>query len=132
MQKLKALYKKHELIIKYLLFGAITTVISLFVCYVTVKTAALVWHDENGNPTALADILGSITQWVSGVLVAFFTNKLWVFTNAERGAKATVNARLDENMNVVTEGAQVLLGGNDRYIAMCHKCWQEKIRNQNK
>ncbi len=47
------------------------------------------------------------------------------------GAKATVNARLDENMNVVTEGAQVLLGGNDRYIAMCHKCWQEKIKNQN-
>ncbi len=46
------------------------------------------------------------------------------------GAKATVNARLDGNMNVVTEGAQVLLGGNDRYIAMCHKCWQEKIRNQ--
>lgn len=47
------------------------------------------------------------------------------------GAKATVNARLDADMNVVTEGAQVLLGGNDRYIAMCHKCWQERIKNQN-
>ena len=47
------------------------------------------------------------------------------------GAKATVNARLDENMNVVTEGAQVLLGGNDRYIAMCHKCWQDAIKAQN-
>ena len=48
------------------------------------------------------------------------------------GSKATVNARLDENGNVVTEGEQVLLGGNDRYIAMCHRCWREKIARQRK
>lgn len=48
------------------------------------------------------------------------------------GSKATVNARLDENMNVVTEGAQVMLGGNDCYIAMCHKCWCDKIKEQEK
>ena len=47
------------------------------------------------------------------------------------GSKATVNARLDENMRVVTEGDQVLLGGNDCYIAMCHKCWQDAIKMQN-
>ena len=51
-------------------------------------------------------------------------------TICDCGAKATVNARLDENGLIVTEGAQVLLGGNDRYIAMCHKCWRAKIRNQ--
>ncbi len=39
------------------------------------------------------------------------------------GAKATVNARLDENGKIVTEGSQVLLGGNDRYVAMCRRCW---------
>ena len=39
------------------------------------------------------------------------------------GAKATVNARLDDNGKIVTEGSQVLLGGNDRYVAMCRKCW---------
>ena len=32
--------------------------------------------------------------------------------------------------HIVTEGAQVVLGGNDSYIAMCHKCWKEKIKNQ--
>lgn len=47
------------------------------------------------------------------------------------GRKATVNARLDENGKIVTEGAQLLLGGNDRYVAMCHKCWKEKIKAQN-
>ena len=46
------------------------------------------------------------------------------------GRKASVNARIDENGNVVTEGSQVLLGGNDSYIAMCHKCWKEKIKSQ--
>lgn len=46
------------------------------------------------------------------------------------GSKATVNARLDANMRVVTEGEQVLLGGNDCYVAMCHKCWQNAIRLQ--
>ena len=44
------------------------------------------------------------------------------------GRKATVNARIDGNGNIVTEGSQVLLGGNDSYIAMCHKCWTDKIR----
>ena len=39
------------------------------------------------------------------------------------GAKATVNARLDDEGHIVTEGSQVLLGGNDRYVAMCRKCW---------
>ena len=46
------------------------------------------------------------------------------------GRKATVNARIDGNGNIVTEGSQVLLGGNDSYIAMCHKCWTDKIRRQ--
>jgi len=46
------------------------------------------------------------------------------------GRKATVNARIDGMGNVVTEGSQVLLGGNDSYIAMCHKCWKDKIRRQ--
>ena len=46
------------------------------------------------------------------------------------GSKATVNARIDGAGNIVTEGAQVLLGGNDSYIAMCHRCWKKKIAQQ--
>ena len=46
------------------------------------------------------------------------------------GRKATVNARIDENGKIITEGSQVFLGGNDSYIAMCHKCWKQKIRAQ--
>ncbi len=46
------------------------------------------------------------------------------------GSKATVNARLDAAGNVVTSGGQVVLGGNDSYVGMCHKCWKRRIREQ--
>lgn len=46
------------------------------------------------------------------------------------GRKATVNARIDVSGRIITEGDQVFLGGNDSYIAMCHKCWKDKIRAQ--
>ena len=46
------------------------------------------------------------------------------------GRKATVNARIDGDGRIVTEGAQVMLGGNDSYVAMCHQCWRRKIREQ--
>ena len=46
------------------------------------------------------------------------------------GAKATVNARLDDNGNVVYSGDQVLLGGNGRYEAMCRKCWLKRKKEQ--
>ena len=47
------------------------------------------------------------------------------------GRKATVNARIDETGRIITEGAQVFLGGNDSYIAMCHKGWKDRIKAQN-
>ena len=46
------------------------------------------------------------------------------------GRKATVNARIGEDGQVVTSGSQVLLGGNDRYEAMCHRCWKERIARE--
>lgn len=49
-------------------------------------------------------------------------------TICDCGAKATVNARIDETGHIITQGAQVELGGNDRYIAMCHKCYIRGIR----
>ena len=51
-------------------------------------------------------------------------------TICECGSKATVNARIDGEGHVVTEGAQVFLGGNDSYIAMCHACWRRRIARE--
>lgn len=46
------------------------------------------------------------------------------------GKKATVNARIDDKGNVVFSGEQVVLGGNDRYVPMCRKCWLEEKAKQ--
>ena len=43
------------------------------------------------------------------------------------GNKAIVNARIDCNGRVVTEGGQILIGGNDSYVAMCYDCWKKAI-----
>jgi len=48
------------------------------------------------------------------------------------GAKATGNARIDENGKIIYEGEQICLGGNDRYIAMCIKCWLKQKKEQEK
>ena len=37
------------------------------------------------------------------------------------GRKATMNARIDSNKNIVRSGEQVLLGLNDQYVALCRE-----------
>lgn len=49
-------------------------------------------------------------------------------TICDCGAKATVNARIDGQGHIITQGEQVVLGGNDSYIAMCHRCYIRGIR----
>lgn len=47
------------------------------------------------------------------------------------GRKADVNARIDTYNNVITNGNQIEIGGNDKYIGMCYDCWI-KATNKNK
>lgn len=42
------------------------------------------------------------------------------------GRKTIMNARIDSNGEIITEGEQVVIGGNDRYVACCRKCWRNK------
>jgi len=37
------------------------------------------------------------------------------------GKKAVMNMRVDSNGNKITEGAQIEIGGNERYISVCRK-----------
>ena len=41
--------------------------------------------------------------------------------------KSIVNARLDAMGNIITEGDQVEIGGNDKYEAMCWRCWNDRV-----
>ena len=43
--------------------------------------------------------------------------------------KTSINARFNEHGEMLTDGEQVEIGGNEKYKAICRKCWKEKIRN---
>ena len=50
---------------------------------------------------------------------------------AQGYARVTVEnalAAVDGNGNVITTGGQILIGGNDSYVAMCHSCWKAAIK----
>ena len=63
----------------------------------------------------------------------FFEGSLWLMAWADTieevkticwcGKKAAFNARFDEHGRVVKEGAQVVLGANDKYIGLCRRHW---------
>ncbi len=40
------------------------------------------------------------------------------------GKKAIINARYSGN-KIVYHGGQIDIGGNDKYIPLCHKCWKK-------
>jgi len=44
------------------------------------------------------------------------------------GRKATMVARLDQHGDVVREGAQVDVGGNEKYVSFCRRHWEDKMR----
>lgn len=47
------------------------------------------------------------------------------------GKKATVNVRRDKDGRIITQGEQIVIGGNDTYTAMCYQCFIEGIKRQN-
>lgn len=43
------------------------------------------------------------------------------------GRKAIFNARFNENGELVVNGEQILIGGEDKYKPMCSKCYREEL-----
>lgn len=48
-------------------------------------------------------------------------------SSCDCGCKTIFNARINEHGEIVTDGEQVEVGGDDRYVAMCRKCYYQKI-----
>ena len=63
----------------------------------------------------------------SKYLLAWSDNLKELKAICDCGSKATMVIRLDEGGNVVTQGSQVEIGGNDRYISMCRKHFKENF-----
>ena len=77
MKKIMELYKKHKEIINYLIFGVLTTVVSLAVYYGLTLTIL----DPN---KAIELQIANVLSWLAAVTFAYFTNRKWVFENKEK------------------------------------------------
>lgn len=77
MKKFRALYKKHEEIINYLIVGGLTTVVSLGVYWICVSTFL--------DPHSAIELqAANVISWIAAVTFAYFTNKIFVFKSHER------------------------------------------------
>ena len=63
----------------------------------------------------------------SKYLLAWSDNLKELKAICDCGRKATMVLRMDENGNAVTQGSQVEIGGNDRYVSMCRKHFKEQF-----
>ncbi|MDB2325297.1 thymidine kinase [Alphaproteobacteria bacterium] len=60
----------------------------------------------------------------SARLLAIADNLREIRTICHCGRKATMVIRQDSEGRVITDGAQVDIGGNEKYISLCRKHWQ--------
>lgn len=114
---MKNLYNKYKEIINYLIFGVLTTLVSLTVYYGLVFTVL----DPN---ISLQLQVANILSWVAGVLFAYFTNRKYVFNSNNKnkfkefisfsGARV-ITLLLD--MGIMFLFVSVL-GGNDKFFKL--------------
>ena len=72
-------------LVSYLFFGVMTTVVGLvsYFAILWLGESALKIDPEDGGFYSVR-ITAQILQWVFAVLFAFYTNKKWVFTSADK------------------------------------------------
>ena len=63
----------------------------------------------------------------SAALLAIADEMREIRTMCYCGKKATMVIRQDENGNVIKDGAQIQIGGNETYISLCRRHWREAI-----
>ena len=77
MNNIKELYLKYKEIINYLIFGVLTTVVSLATYYICVYTFL---NPDNSLQLQVANIV----SWIAGVTFAYITNRKFVFESEEQ------------------------------------------------
>ena len=63
----------------------------------------------------------------SAALLALADEMREIRTICHCGKKATMVVRQDEHGNVLKEGAQVQVGGNETYVSLCRVHWRQAI-----
>ena len=100
------LIKKHREIVMYLVFGVLTTLVGWAV-YFAVLWAwkgifSLPVDDTSSGMYIAGYTVAQVIQWIAAVLFAFFTNRKWVFTSADRGIRMSVQLLKFSSGRVIT------------------------------
>ena len=78
-------------LIRYLIFGVLTTFVGWAVYFAIMLGGRSLLSIPNEDTTSAAYIglytVAQLVQWVCAVLFAFFTNRKWVFTEADKSQK---------------------------------------------
>ena len=77
MQRIKELYLKYKEIINYLIFGVLTTIVSLATKYLLLFTIL-----DASNALQLQ--IAVVTSWITACLFAYITNRIWVFESKSK------------------------------------------------
>ncbi|KRL97706.1 GtcA family membrane protein [Liquorilactobacillus satsumensis DSM 16230 = JCM 12392] len=78
MIKIMNLYEKYKAVIAYLFWGGVTTVVNIGIF-------------ESWVSMGLNYQLGNVVAWFFSVLVAYISNKIWVFTTPFRNIRSLLS-----------------------------------------
>jgi thymidine kinase len=110
-----------------------STLTCVFIDEAQFLSATQVWQlaravDDLGVPVMCyglrVDFLGHLFPG-SAALLAMADEMREVRTICFCGKKATMVVRQDSQGNVVTQGAQIQIGGNETYVSLCRRHWRE-------
>jgi len=77
IEKIKNLYFNHIEIVNYLIFGILTTVVSLLTKYLLLFT---ILDAANGVQLQIAVVI----SWILACIFAYITNRIWVFKSKSK------------------------------------------------
>lgn len=85
--KIKEILKKHSIAVRYLAFGVLTTFVG-WIAYFSVLLGGKALYgipaaDTSSGRYLIVYTTAQVLQWTVAVCFAFFTNKKWVFTDAD-------------------------------------------------
>lgn len=111
--------------------------------WILVDEAQFLTADQVDQLAAIVDVLG-ISVICYGLRTDFQTHlfegskRLFEVADALEEIKSSCycnhktifNARMNSDKQIVTDGAQVEIGGDDKYVSICRKCYYEKTGNK--
>ena len=98
----KRLFEKYREIITYIFFGVVTTAVSMGVYFAILLFGEHVCDISSEEAKFnVVRLIAQVVQWIVGVLVAFFTNKKWVFNAGGTTKDETVKELLSFSLGRV-------------------------------